>query len=110
MKDGFYKVKFAVPGGDSGGGIVVVRDNAINGGDEGYLYTGKVNESGDTMTAELSILNHDPNARSVFGNVASFKLPLTGHVTANGFSATGMPSGMPATIAITGTWFSGITT
>ncbi|MCV5343099.1 negative regulator GrlR, partial [Escherichia coli] len=42
MKNGIYFVTFSSNNHDVGQGTVVVKDNAINGGDFGFTYQGHI--------------------------------------------------------------------
>ncbi|EFO1861873.1 hypothetical protein DUZ28_23195 [Escherichia coli] len=45
MKDGIYFVVFRSNQRDFGNGTVVVKNNAVNGGDFGFTYQGKIDGS-----------------------------------------------------------------
>jgi hypothetical protein len=48
MYDGIYEVSFVSPRGqDYGVGIVTIKDGAINGGDEAYMYAGRLHVQDD---------------------------------------------------------------
>lgn len=105
IKTGFYKIAFhaALNGA---GGIVVVENGNIRGGDNQYLYSGTISETDAAISAQIVVTAMSPNATSVFGSVGRiFPLSLTGTADGNQFQLTG-PSPLPGTqgIEITGTW------
>lgn len=57
MKNGLYSVKFTVAGGQ-GGGVVVLRDGKILGGEEGSYYVGTYRVDGETLTADVEVRTH----------------------------------------------------
>lgn len=73
MRDGLYVVNFKSNSQDFGSGIVSVKNEAVNGGDFGFYYQGKI--SGQQL--KLSVKKFNPNAQSVFGPLKNFHLILT---------------------------------
>ena len=65
MKDGIYFVVFRSNQRDFGNGTVVVKNNAVNGGDFGFTYQGKI----DGSQLILRVSQHDLNVTSVFPGV-----------------------------------------
>ena len=63
MKDGIYFVVFRSNQRDFGNGTVVVKNNAVNGGDFGFTYQGKI----DGSQLILRVSQHDLNVTSVVG-------------------------------------------
>lgn len=94
MQDGVYHVRFS-SGSDSGEGLAVVKANTVNGGDQGYLYTGPITDTNGQIAGQLHVQRWRAGQQSVFGNVQQFDLVLAGQTTANGFSASGSVVGMP---------------
>jgi hypothetical protein len=76
MKSGIYKVSFSAAA--SGAGIVVIKDGKVNGGDYGFVFTGDMTSSGDTITAAIRAKRWDPKATSIFGPLSDFQLSLSG--------------------------------
>jgi len=110
IKDGFYKVSFhaALPGM---GGIVVVRENQVQGADEKYLYSGVLNIREDNVTSSITVAAYTSGATSVFGTSGGkFELQLTGQVSGSGFQLSGASpiAGQPP-IQIHGTFIAPIT-
>ena len=60
MRNGLYKVEFAVPG-DNGSGIVTLRDGHIGGGDSAIFYTGQYTESDGQFSGEVTTGRHTHN-------------------------------------------------
>jgi hypothetical protein len=109
IKTGFYKVAFhaALPGA---GGIVVVENGNIRGGDNQYLYSGTISENGTHVSAKIVVTAMSSATTSVFGSTGGkFELDLTGIVEEKRFQLTG-PSPFPGTqgIEITGTWITNL--
>lgn len=98
---GFFKVQFSALG-PGAGGIVIVEDGKVRGGDNQYLYSGSFVETGaGAATANLRVKAHTPNAKDVFGGTGgSFNLSLTGQIDDTRFSFSG-PSPRPGSPPIT---------
>lgn len=104
MKDGIYHVTFNTPMG-SGQGVVVVANSAVNGGDDGYTYQGRVTAAGDRVSGLLTVSRHSAGATSVFGDFGDFTLSLDGVHSARGFQVAGITEALPGVkIQITGRW------
>ncbi|REG61547.1 type III secretion system (T3SS) negative regulator GrlR [Paraburkholderia sp. BL6669N2] len=87
--NGFYAVEFsAVVQG--AGGIVVLEDGNIRGGDSEYLYSGTYSGQDGRLSAQITVKAHSPKAVSVFNTIGGkFKLDLVGNVVGDGFQASG---------------------
>jgi hypothetical protein len=109
MDKGIYHVSFSSAAGSHGEGLAVVSDGAVNGGDPGYLYSGKFNTSGDQLSGRLAIKRWNTKIPSVFGPLGNFELDLSGtYVQANkSFKISGSVIGQPAmNIVIVGNYLS----
>jgi T3SS negative regulator,GrlR len=95
MNDGIYHVRFTAGHGQLGEGLAVVKNGKVNGGDEGYLYTGTLIQSGITATSQLHIKQWNPNSRSVFGPLKAFDLTLAGSTSGDEFTVNGSITGQP---------------
>ncbi|WP_315384747.1 GrlR family regulatory protein [Microvirgula aerodenitrificans] len=87
--NGFYQVSFgaALPGA---GGVVVLKDGEITGGDDQYLYSGTYSANGNRLTTQITVAAYVAGAKSVFGNSADkFVLRLDGEYHQDGFSLVG---------------------
>jgi len=108
--EGFWKVDFAasIPGA---GGVVILENGAIRGGDNQMIYSGSYGVSGSdpsatmSMTGELSVRAYVKDANSVFNTGAqSFTLKLSGTTDGSSFRLSGAsPAGGPG-IVIAGTF------
>lgn len=68
MQNGLYKVIFSTPIGQ-GGGVIVVDEGSIKGGDGSIYYVGSFQENGTDILANVDFALHTnwPGAQSVFG-------------------------------------------
>ena len=90
MKPGIYHVRFAsVLQQDQGDGLVVVKEQTINGGDVGYIYRGSFNVTGTKLTTRLNIKRWNQYAMSIFGNIAAFDLEIEGQLSSDSMSFSG---------------------
>jgi hypothetical protein len=106
LTDGFYKVEFdsTLPGM---GGIVIIENNTVRGGDAAFLYAGTLHMPGDErVTATITVSAYVPApfpflALSVFGAADKFTLTLAGNlITTDMFRVTGSAD-LPGSPAIT---------
>lgn len=93
MKDGLYKVSFAAL--EQGHGVVVIRDETIQGGDGGFYYSGSFVVSDSKVASKIVAAQHSPEAISVFGNISKLTLSFTGTATENTAQLTGFAAEMP---------------
>ena len=69
MKNGTYKVEFQTPRG-AGGGVIVLLDGIVRGGDSAMYYLGNYQLTGTQFTATVHIGRHSGTQQtfpSVFG-------------------------------------------
>jgi T3SS negative regulator,GrlR len=78
MQNGIYHVNFSSSQNSAGTGIVVIKDGSVNGGDDGYLYTGLLLADGNQVSGQLQIKRWNASATSVFGPLDNFGLNLVG--------------------------------
>lgn len=57
MKNGLYSVKFTVSGGE-GGGVVVLRDGKLLGGEQGSYYVGNYHIEDSKLVADVKVKTH----------------------------------------------------
>lgn len=95
MKDGNYQVHFSTPYGGSGTGMVKVDNGVIHGADAGFMYAGKVCDSGGIVDGQLEILRHNLVHRSLFGPVDKFEFKFSGTSTEDSFNLSGNVLGRP---------------
>lgn len=103
MKNGIFRVGFSSSLGASGAGLAVIKDGIVNGGDDGYLYTGTLKANGNQASARIAIQRYNAASASVFGPLDHFTLDLVGtHDPAGNFKVSGGMAdhpGMRITIA-----------
>jgi len=105
MKSGLYHVSFKAGNQSFGDGIVTIKDGVVNGGDDGYVYTGPLIIAGQQLSGQLHVHRWNASRQSIFGPLPSFDLTLAGSANdATGtFSVAGSVTGQPnMTITITG--------
>ncbi len=79
MLDGLYKIKFASKERIAGEGYVALLGDRALGGGDGYCYLGKVElRRGTYLRIAFEIRRHDPAARSVFGDINSYRITIYG--------------------------------
>ncbi|MDK1227303.1 GrlR family regulatory protein [Cronobacter turicensis] len=91
MKNGIYYVVFSSNQNDVGNGTVVVKDGAVNGGDYGFTYQGKVHDD----KLDLHVFQHDPQAQNVFQGINNYTMNLSVDEVVGGYQLTGTINGMP---------------
>lgn len=108
MQDGIYHVSFSASTGDSGQGLVVIKDGAVNGGDYSHLYTGQLKKTGTSVTGRFNVKCWNPEGISVFGKIDNFDLDLRGQAnSADSFTISGgIVSSPQHTIQIDGRFLS----
>jgi hypothetical protein len=104
MQNGIYRVEFRSGRRIGISGLVVLKDGAVNGGDDGFVYRGTYKAEGQKVTAEIAVSKHNPGAQSVFGPIDNYTLALTGTTEGNSFTLSGgVPGRKDLTIEIHGT-------
>jgi hypothetical protein len=102
MQNGIYWVDFQSRGA-SGAGLIVLKDGSLNGGDQGYIYSGTYSVNGNNVTARARIIQHNSSWQSIFGNIPQFDLQLSGISGQGQFSLNGsIPNVAGASIGILG--------
>ena len=80
-----------------GGGYVLVLPNGrIQGGDGGYNYQGTYRTEDDVLIGKLNVRRHNPEVKSVFGDIEEFDLDLKGETTASGLLLEGCRTDKPS--------------
>lgn len=69
-------------------------DSMVAGGDAAYYYLGTCVISGNSASASVTITKHGSGV-SIFGNLTSFKLALTGTVNGDQISLSGQVEQYP---------------
>lgn len=73
MIDGFWIVTFAGMEG-KGGGVAVMMNGKIFGGDSAFTYIGTYKEANGKVTADVLVQNFDPLVGNVMGIKGDFNL------------------------------------
>jgi len=104
MFNGLWTVEFISAINRYGSGILVVNNDRLLGGDDGYYYTGSWSIADNKFDATINAIKYNPNIVSVFGNIDHFQLNLIGEVDEYQFNATGAIVNNPqAQIKVVGT-------
>lgn len=90
MVEGFWIVQFAGMEG-KGGGVVVLNNGKVLGGDSAHTYVGTYREENNKVTAAADVQNFEPAIGNVLGIRGDFKLQLDMSV-ANGNEMQGTGS------------------
>ena len=93
MQNGIYRVEFRSGRRIGISGLVVLKDGAVNGGDDGFVYRGTYKAEGQKVTAQIAVSKHNPGAQSVFGPIDNYTLALTGTTEGNSFTLSGGVTG-----------------
>lgn len=104
MFNGLWTVEFISTIKRYGKGVLIVNDNRLLGGDDGYYYSGTCNVTGNNIQATINVVKYDQNSISVFGNIDHFQLTLNGEINEYQFEAIGTIANNPQTqIRVVGT-------
>ena len=104
MYDGLWIIEFESMIQHYGKGILVLNNGRLLGGDDGYYYHGTYRMIDNRFEGTATVIKHDPNSISVFGNIGHFEITLVGEITGDyQFKAVGNIMNNPeAKITITG--------
>ncbi len=94
MTNGLWIVQFQGPQG-SGGGVAVLMDGHVYGGDSGFFYAGSYEFKDDSFKGRVSVKNFDPAVPSVLGIVGDFELLIEGRVQGSTMSGTAALANAP---------------
>ena len=75
--NGFFTVVFEGPVG-AGGGVVLLQDGHVLGGDSAYYYEGTFTERENQLNARIDVRVFLQGVQSVFGIAPPFALNITG--------------------------------
>jgi hypothetical protein len=79
MIHGIYRTRFTANGQDMGGGIVVIDETTVHGGDVDYVYTGHYwLNSLHRLAATVQVTNYTGRLNAFLGRRSSFALSITG--------------------------------
>lgn len=92
MVSGIYEVRFRSSTQDFGGGLVVVKDGSVNGGDANFLYTGTFDAQQDNAKAVISVDKWKPGNTSIVA-IDHFKADFDGIITNDAIKLSGSVQG-----------------
>ena len=101
MRNGLYRVEFTAGQVGGGGGVVVLQDGKLLGGDSATSYVGTYSLEGNLFTATVQIINGvlPPNMTFIFGPNGGV-LALSGTATDTTAKAVGVSPQLPAGITL----------
>lgn len=103
MMSGVYFVEFRANNNNVGQGLIAIDDGRINGGDNAFLFQGRLDTYNDQLRAVIEVTHYRGEANSIFGSVRQFTLNLSGSSDANTFKMSGGVANMQgASISIVG--------
>jgi hypothetical protein len=79
MSNGIFEVEFKSNRPDHGGGLVVVKDGAVNGGDPNYLYQGRVPDVSGPFKGQFQVSMWKTGNTNVAG-IDNYTLDATGNI------------------------------
>ncbi|MFJ4608310.1 GrlR family regulatory protein [Pseudomonas atacamensis] len=79
MSNGIFEVRFKSNRPDSGGGLVVIKDGSVNGGDANYLYQGNVPTESGKFSGQFKVSMWKPGNTNVTGH-DNYTLDATGEI------------------------------
>jgi hypothetical protein len=95
-----WSVRFSSDLGIHRGGVVVIEDGKILGGDSGFTYIGQLRTKRRQMIANMRVAKYVVGAPPIFG-MDNFEVELTAQPDENQMSFTGFVVGLPqSTISI----------
>ncbi|MFJ7106761.1 GrlR family regulatory protein [Pseudomonas sp. NPDC098740] len=104
MSNGIFEVNFRSNRPDHGGGLVVIKDGSVNGGDANYLYQGKVPPTSGQFSGQFQVSMWRPGNTNVAG-IDNYVLDATGEINyeSGSISLTGSVVNTPSVrITLTG--------
>ncbi len=104
MFDGLWAVEFISTINRVGNGVLIANGNRLLGGDDGYYYSGSWTITDNILEASITVIKHNLNAISVFGDIDHFQLNFSGEINEYEFDAVGEIANNPqAQIKVVGT-------
>ncbi|CAI8726459.1 GrlR family regulatory protein [Pseudomonas chlororaphis] len=96
MSNGIFEVEFRSNRPDHGGGLVVIKDGSVNGGDPNYLYQGTVPTTSGAFSARFQVFMWRAGNTNVAG-LDNYALDATGEINYEGgtLSLSGTVVGAP---------------
>lgn len=104
MINGLWTVEFISTIKRYGRGVIIINDERILGGDDGYYYSGRGKVTGNKIEATINVIKYDQNSVSVFGDIDHFQLKIEGKIDEYRLKAIGTIINNPhADIEVVGT-------
>lgn len=75
--EALWSVNFSSNLGTHGGGVIVIDNGRVLGGDSGYTYVGSVRFEKESINCKIHVAKYMPGASSIFG-LDNFDLDLVG--------------------------------
>ncbi len=94
MFEGVWIVQFHGPRG-YGGGVVVLANGKVYGGDSGFIWTGSYSEKAGVLTANAKVKHFDTAIPSVMGIAGDFDLVIEGTLKGEVIAGTASLARMP---------------
>jgi len=94
--NGIYAAVFIANQDAVGAGVIVIDGGRLHGGDTSFFYRGKYRLDGQNekkITANVEVEKHSPYLESVYGQLDSYRLTLTGIIQPTGFTLSGQVAG-----------------
>lgn len=85
MVDGLWTVEFISTLNYYGTGILVLSNNRLLGGDQGYYYNGDYQLTDGVISGNIDVVQYNRDIISVFGNIDHFSLTFRGELTEDNF-------------------------
>lgn len=111
MLNGFYSINFKLPDEDNGsGGVVVLLNGKIYGGDTSYSYQGTYRTEGTVLTAAIRVVPFNEFLKSIFSDFEDTgdEIELSGNFNAKGFVLEGKLCGIEDMITVEGKWIANV--
>lgn len=89
MLEALWSAEFSSSLQHIGNGVVVFETGRIFGGDGQYYYTGTYDVHDGKMTGEVTVTHYAGQPWSIFGDLRSFRLVMSGVLEQNSFTAQG---------------------
>lgn len=92
MLNGLWTIKFRAVD-DIGGGVVVINNGRVLGGDTGFTYIGNLVLEGESVRGSLRVHQFDTRLPSIIPGQSSYTLNFSGTVRGNAFALDGYVDG-----------------
>ena len=89
IKNGIYSIVFKSSIGVFGGGLAVIHDGLIHGGNAKYIFKGTIVERKDMIEAEIKVEHYQGPLDSIFGEMEEYCLILSGMPETESFQMKG---------------------